>query len=86
VDADLAAVAKIEVHCKVMMEVTASLFCFAVMAIHRVKPVSEFIVHETGKVACHDVLYMEANAVLLAVNHLVGDAGIIGVELISDRF
>jgi len=43
VDADLAAVAKIKVHCKVVMEVTASLFYFAVMAVHGVKPVSEFI-------------------------------------------
>jgi len=29
VDADLAAVAKIEVHCKVVMEVAASFICFA---------------------------------------------------------
>jgi len=29
---------------------------------------------------------MEANGVLLAVNNLVGNAGIIGVEHVSDRF
>jgi len=86
VDADLAAVAKIEVHCKVVMEVTMSLFYFAIMGVHGVKPVSEFIVYQTGNVACHDVVYMEANGVLFAVNDLVGNAGIIGVELISDRF
>jgi len=45
VNADLAAVAKIEVHCKVVMEGTASLFYFAVMAVHGVKPVSKFIVY-----------------------------------------
>jgi len=28
---------------------------------------------------------MEANGVLLAVNHLVGVAGIVGVEFVSDR-
>jgi len=44
VDADLAAVAKIKLHCKVMMEVTGSLFYFAVMVVHGVKPVSKFIV------------------------------------------
>jgi len=36
VDADFAAVAKIEVHCKVVMEVTASLFYFTEMAVHGV--------------------------------------------------
>jgi len=86
VDADLAAVAKVEVHCKVMMEVAASLFYFAVMAVHGVKPVSKFIVYQTGNVVCHDVVYMEANSVLVAVNHFVGNARIIGVELIPDRF
>jgi len=45
VNADLATVAKIEVHCKVVMEVTASLFDFDVMAVHGVKPVSKFIVY-----------------------------------------
>jgi len=45
VNADLVAVAKIEVHCEVMMEVTARLFYFAVMAVHGVKPVSKFIVY-----------------------------------------
>jgi len=45
VDVDLAAVAKIKVHCEVMMEVTASLFYFAIMAVHRVGPFSELIVH-----------------------------------------
>jgi len=44
-NADLAAMAKIEVHCKVVMEVTTSLFYFARMAIHGVKSVSEFIVY-----------------------------------------
>jgi len=86
VNADLAAVAKIKVHCGAVMEVTASLFCFAAMTTHGVEPVSKFIGHQTGNVACHDVVHMEANGVLLAVNHLIGDAGIIGVELASDRF
>jgi len=45
VHADLAAVAEIEVHCEVVMEVTASLFYFSVMAVHGVKLVSEFIVY-----------------------------------------
>jgi len=45
VDADPAAVAEIKVHCKVMMEVTASLFYIAAMAVHGVKPVSELIVY-----------------------------------------
>jgi len=45
VDADMAGVAKIEVHCKAMMEVAASLFDFAAMAVHRVKPDSKFIVY-----------------------------------------
>jgi len=45
VDADLAAVANIEMRCEVVMEVTASLFYFAVMAVHVVKPVSKFIIY-----------------------------------------
>jgi len=45
VNADLAAVAKIKVHCKAVMEVTVSLFYFALMAVHGVKPVSKFIVY-----------------------------------------
>jgi len=45
VNADLAAVAKIEVHCKVVMEGTTRLFYFGAMAAHGVKPVSKFIVY-----------------------------------------
>jgi len=33
-DADLVAVAKIEVHCEVMMEVSVSLLHFAIMSVH----------------------------------------------------
>jgi len=47
VDADLATVAKIKVHCKAMMEVTASLLCFTTMTTHGVESFSEVIVHET---------------------------------------
>ena len=86
VNADLAVVAKIEVHCKGVMEVTASLFYFAAMAMHGVKPVGKFIVYWAGNVVCHDVVYMEANGVMFVVNDLVGNTGIIGVELVSDRF
>jgi len=45
VDVDLATVAKIKVHCKVMMEVATGLFYFAAMAAHGLKPVSEFIIY-----------------------------------------
>jgi len=37
-------------------------------------------------VACHDVVYMEANSMLLALNHFVGDTGITGIEHVSDGF
>jgi len=77
VDADLAAVAKVEVHCKAVMEVAAFLFCFAAMAMHGVKPFSKIVVCQTRNVACHDVVHMEADGVLFAVNHFVGNAGII---------
>jgi len=72
-DADLAAVAEIEVHCKAVMEIATFLFYFATMATHGVEPVCELVINESGKVACHDVVDMEANGVLFAVKHLVGN-------------
>jgi len=47
VDADLAVAAKIEVHCERMMEVSASLLQFAMVATCGVEPFRELIVHET---------------------------------------
>jgi len=68
------------------MEITTSLFHFAAMAMLRVKPFNEFVIYQTRKVACHDVVHMEADGVLFTVNHLVGNAGIIGVENMSNGF
>jgi len=63
-----------------------SLLCFAIVTMHGVEPFGKSIIYEARNMACHGVVDMEANGVLLAVNHLVSDAGIVGIEHVSDGF